>query len=148
MSNHSKDQDLNSLVHEVNNAIQRKNGKLSSRSFHLPPLTPIILSVTLVVLVAFNIDRYFSPHAEPTLSALASGEKFALKAIAEDIEAYRMFYGQLPDELPNSSAISALVNVKYEKVDNRQFKIHMQTENGEYTLDQNGTVQTISKDGT
>jgi len=143
MTSQINKQDLNVLVKDVSNDIQNKNMRTAKVAFTLPPITPVVLTLILFVVLIFNYERYVNPHETPTASVLSSGEQFALKAIAEDVETYRMVYGQLPDELPNSSAISAIVDVEYIKYDEKNFKLHMKTDNGEYSLNQEGTIQTV-----
>jgi hypothetical protein len=139
-------QDLNVLVKDVSSDIQNKNMRATKVALTLPPITPVVLTLILFVVLIFNYERYVNPHEIPIASVLSSGEQFALKAIAEDVETYRMVYGQLPDELPNSSAISAIVDVEYEKLDEKNYKLYMKTDNGEYTLNQEGTIKTVIRD--
>lgn len=120
----------------IANAMNESN-KSNKTDVSAAIILPSWLSYSVCILFGFLLAKTLVTGVQTHQTNLErdyqTGSSVAILMAAEDVEHYRTTYGKLPDELP--SAIAAVIDVRYEKVNKDHFRLTMPHGDSTITFD-------------
>jgi hypothetical protein len=130
------------LIDEAMDEISNENSSINN-SYHLPKPFFYFSLIGFVFSLFFNWPQFSDTHADPSSTALQSGQRIALLAVADDVIAYKLKNGTFPEELP--SLLSSIIQIKYRKITNTHFELKTPILGGDLVLEHTGNNDHIYK---
>ena len=133
-TNNEKPDNKDSWDGMINEAMdQISNEQVAEKSLFQIPISAFYLLIAgLVISLVFHWPQFSDTHADPSTKAIQSGQRIGLLTLADDIVAFQLRNGELPEELPN--LLRNIIQVKYTKLGNNHFELRMPIVNGELVL--------------
>ncbi len=121
----------------IANAMNEAQGEGRQRGSSVSIYIPNWVSYVICVLFGFMVAKTFfmgvDSHPVTNDRDYQTGSSVALLMVAEDVEHYRITYGELPDTVP--SAIASVMDISYEKITNNHFRLSIPHGNSSITFD-------------